>query len=788
ARYAVAVAEGEALILAAPLLEKALGETEHQLATTLEGNALVGLRYQPPYQPAEWGVQPMFFDRSQGGRLLPVEGEMPETAHTVIAADFVSMEDGTGIVHIAPAFGGEDFDLGRELGLLFLQPVDLNGSMTGGPFDGKFVKDADPQIIEDLQQRGLLLRHETIKHTYPFCWRCKTPLLFYAKPTWYIRTTAVKDGLLQGNARINWYPEHIKEGRFGNWLANNIDWAVGRERYWGTPFPVWHCQACGANRCVGSRQELVEAALDKAAAEFLDDLHRPYIDRIRLRCEQCSGEMQRQIEVLDAWFDSGAMPYAQWHFPFENERTFRQSFPADFICEAVDQTRGWFYTLLAEAALLHHAVPDQVPEGIAYRNVISLGHIQDDKGRKMSKSLGNVVEPSSVIDVHGADALRWYLYTATPAGNPRRFSAELVAESLRRFLLTLWNTYSFFVTYANIDGFNPSTSPQGERNELDQWVLSELNALVEKVTSNLEVYNATDAGRAIQDFVEELSNWYVRRSRRRFWKPVLSGVEGSENDSDKLAAYHTLYECLVTVTKLMAPFTPFITEAMYQNLVRAADPQAPESVHLAQWPEADPSLIDRKLMEETQLVMRVVSLGRAARSKAGIKVRQPLAKMIIRPKTLEEIDAVERRQLEVLDELNVKKLNVEMVGAGGRGADVDPDSYVSTYPAVNTDEAGYAVGLDTKLTPELEDEGLARELVHRIQNLRKAAGFEIADRIVTYFSGSDRLSQVLSEHGDYVRQETLSEELRSIDPPADAFTEEQKLDGQTMRLAVQRLG
>ncbi len=792
AEYAVAEVDGEGLILGSPLLGAALDEG-YTVIATLTGEELAGLRYEPLYEPERgWGVTARQFTRQPltdvGAKESHLEAVLirdlagdpdvwPDGAvRRVVAADFVSLSDGTGVVHIAPAFGAEDFELGRAEELLFVQPVDLKGEMTGGPFAGLFVKEADEPILTDLEQRGLLLRRETVRHTYPFCWRCNTPLLYYAKPTWYIRTTAVKESLNQGNERINWYPQHIKDGRFGDWLRNNVDWALSRERYWGTPLPIWRCGSCGEVSCLGSRAEMRERAADPAAVDVLTDLHRPYVDRIELSCGKCGGTMSRLPEVMDSWFDSGAMPYAQWHYPFENADTFDRSFPADFICEAVDQTRGWFYTLHAEAVLLQAAVPDRVPENLGYRNVICLGLIQDDKGRKMSKSVGNVVEPMEVIEAHGADALRWYLYTATRPGEARRFSARLVAESLRRFLLTLWNTYSFFVTYANIDRFDPTAAPQGERSELDRWLLSELNVLVGKVTDNLDGYEPTNAGRAIQAFVEDLSNWYVRRSRRRFWKPVLTTAEGSESDADKLAAYQTLYECLVTLTKLLAPFTPFVAEEMYQNLVRSADGDSPESVHLADWPRADSSLVDQPLMDETRLIMRVVSLGRAARSRAGIKVRQPLSRVVVKPRYPVEGEGLRRLEAQLLEELNVSALSV----AAG---EPELEGLV-----VASDDAGYTVGLDTVITPELADEGLARELVHRIQGLRKAAGFEISDHIVTYYQGSERLRQVLARHGDYVRRETLSREIAEGSPPSEAYGEEQTVDGQTVALAVRRAG
>jgi isoleucyl-tRNA synthetase len=765
----------ERLILAdalRPALEELLGEDYQRLEVlaSFPGEALVGLRYQPLYDPTAWGVPAMWFDPAQGGRLITAEkGQAVEAAYTVIAGEFVSLNDGTGVVHIAPAFGGEDFDAGKELGLLFLQPVDLRGQMIGGPWAGQFVKDADGPIMDELAERGLLLRRDVIRHTYPFCWRCDTPLLYYAKPTWYIRTTAVKDSLIEGNERINWYPGHIRHGRFGDWLNNNVDWALSRERYWGTPLPVWQCDTCGAHACVGSREEMWTKALDPAAVDALDDLHRPYVDRIELRCDPdgqgCGGTARRLPEVMDCWLDSGAMPYAQWHYPFENRETFGRGFPADFICEAVDQTRGWFYTLHAEAVLLHAA--GAAPENLCYRNVICLGHIQDDKGRKMSKSLGNVVEPMEVLDRHGADALRWYLYTATRPGEARRFSADLVAESLRRFLLTLWNTYSFFVTYANIDRFDPKTAPRGQPSELDRWLLSELHTLVRRVTEQLEEYDPTGAGRAIQSFVEDLSNWYVRRSRRRFWK--------TENDADKLAAYHTLYGCLVTLCKLMAPFTPFVAEEMYQNLVRSADSEAPESVHLAEWPEADESQVDQRLMGSMRLAMRYSSLVRNARSKAGIKVRQPLAQQYLLVRNEHE-----RQGVEVVIPLIEAETNAKHTIVTTNQADLQKSDITIQ------DDAGYAVGLDTKITPELAEEGLARELVHRIQNLRKAAGFDISDHITTYLVGPGWLSRVLVRHGDYVRQETLSEELVEGAPPDGAHAEEQTLESEPLVLAVLR--
>ncbi|HUF53430.1 MAG TPA: isoleucine--tRNA ligase [Dehalococcoidia bacterium] len=776
AQYGIFRHGDELLVVARDLAKDVLGEEIEELRLS-KGDVLVGLRYEPLYDPLSWGVQASRFDQSQNGRLVAIDSaaEVPN-AYTILGGDFVSLEDGTGVVHIAPAFGGEDFQLGKENGLLFVQPVDLRGNMPeGSPWPNTFVKQADPQIIEDLEGRGLMLKHGTIKHTYPFCWRCDTPLLYYAKPTWYIRTTAVKDKLIESNERINWYPDHIKHGRFGDWLRNNVDWALSRERYWGTPLPVWGCGE-GHFMCVGSKADLHKHALDTAAVNALDDFHRPYIDRIELKCEECGGVAKRVLELMDVWLDSGAMPYAQWHYPHENQEKFRQSFPADFICEAVDQTRGWFYTLHAEAVLLNSV--EEAPESLAFKNVICTGHILDEKGRKMSKSLGNAVDPFEVINETGADALRWYLYTATRPGDARRFSLKLVQESLRRFVLTYWNTYSFFVTYANLDGFDPTKHGEGERTDLDRWVLSELNMLVRKVTEGLEDYDPTGTGRAIQDFVEDLSNWYVRRSRRRFWR--------GELDSDKLAAYQTLYTCLVTVARLLAPFTPFLSEAVYRNLVCSVDADAPESVHLTDWPEADESLIDAALMDETRVLMRVVSLGRAARQKAQMKVRQPLAKLLVQPRTIDEMVALDRMTSEVAEELNVKRVFVAHVGAGGPGPEFEPDLQPDAYDVEFSDDSGFSVRLDTRVTPELADEGMARELVHRLQNLRKEAGFEISDRIVAHLAGGNRVASVVAAHGDYIRAETLADEIVQAVPPEGATSETAKLDGQEVTLAVRK--
>ena len=598
------------LVLAQALLSANIHQ-EHLIVGSVKGSDLVGLGYTPLYDPNDFGSQVRRFVRRPrpGGAMVSELEDGGEFAPKVISADFVSLDDGTGIVHIAPAFGDEDLGVGRENELSFVQPVDLQGIVTGSyPFAGKFVKDADEGIMEDLKGRGLLFHRDIYRHTYPFCWRCDTPLLYYAKSSWYIRTSALKDQLVGGNDTINWYPEYIKDGRFGEWLRNNVDWAISRERYWGTPIPIWYCQTCNQQVCIGSVDELrnMSGANGSLDADGLD-LHRPYVDNVILDCtaEGCSGEMRRIPEVMDAWFDSGAMPFAQWHYPFEND-TIEQDgrFPADYICEAVDQTRGWFYSL--------HALSTLLKGQPAFKNVICLGLILDEKGRKMSKRVGNVVEPLSALDEHGADALRWYLFTASHPGEPRRFSAKLVSETLRKVMLTLWNVYSFFIGYAEIDKFDPSKTPADWKpeNELDRWVLSELNTLAAQVDGYMEGYDPTNAGRRIQEFIDQLSNWYVRRSRRRFWR--------NEGDADKLSGYITLHTCLVTVAKLMAPLAPFVAEEMYQNLVCSVDPSAPDSVHLSQYPEADQSLVDEPLMEATRLAMRVASMGRAARSKAGL--------------------------------------------------------------------------------------------------------------------------------------------------------------------------
>ena len=902
AEYALAAVGDERLVVALARLADVLGPDARTLAV-LHGRDFVGMRYEPLYDAGAWdGVQPRVFRDARWQP--PVDGE-PLPERRVVAADFVATDDGTGIVHIAPAFGVDDHQLGRREGLLFLQPVSTSGRMVGGPWDGVFVKDADAAITADLDARGLLWRSGAIRHTYPFCWRCDTPVLYYAKPSWYIRTTAVRDALITGNQRIHWVPEHIRDGRFGEWLEGNVDWAVSRERYWGTPLPLWTCAECGAVDCIGSYAELRARA---GADEEIADPHRPYIDAVTLTCA-CGGAMRRVPEVADAWFDSGAMPYAQWHYPFDNADTFASHFPADYICEAVDQTRGWFYTLHALATLLHsadvlptHAEPEK--QGIAYCNVICLGHILDGDGLKMSKSRGNVVDPWTVLDEHGADALRWYLYTASPPGNSRRFSTELVGETSRRFLATLWSTYSFFTTYANIANFDPSAASPTltERSELDRWVLSELASTVQLVTAGLDAYEPADAARPIEQFVEQLSNWYVRRSRRRFWK--------SDDSADTQAALWTLYECLVTVTRLLAPFTPFIAEELHRNLIAGKLPALRDSVHLDDWPndpdvtiemvplgwhgraDADAArtlplsgarsmgrtvggasgsgeathvqvfvyrgkltpedahevltrfvpyvLIDNDLGRDMALVQRLVSLGRAARQQANVRVRQPLAELVVVVRTAEERAAVTRFADEIADELNVKRVtagdgteaqltytlrpNLPVLGPRFGGelsavraalAAADPaavaaqmragaplavpgfaltaaDVLVAVAAAPGwsaAEEAGYVALLDTRITPELASEGLARELVRRLQELRREAGLEVTDRIRVAWQGDAAIASALAAHGPYVASEILALELSPGDPAAlgpDAHAAAATLDGHAVTLALVR--
>jgi isoleucyl-tRNA synthetase len=761
AEYVLLQGDNDYLVMAAKLVETVNPEGYKEVKK-LPGKDLLGLKYEPLFNPHEYRVDRLRF---QENGTLKVQGPEKDLTYKVISGDFVTMEDGTGIVHIAPAFGEVDHDAGKAWKLDFVQQVDMQGKIIGGyAFAGKFVKAADPLIIEDLKARGLLLKSGKIRHTYPFCWRCDAPLLYYAKQTWYIRTTAVKDALISGNEEINWYPEHIKHGRFGDWLKNNIDWAFARERYWGSPLPIWRCEKCGALECVGSVAELKNKPGSQGLKEPLD-LHRPYMDDVTFKCGKCGGKMQRTPEVMDCWFDSGSMPFAQLHYPLENQELFDQDVKqADFICEAIDQTRGWFYSLHAVSTLLFNR--------ISFRNCICLELVQDAQGKKMSKSRGNIVDPNKVVAQHGADALRWYLYTATAPGSPRQFDEKKLSETSRSFLTTLWNVYSFFIMYANIDKYMPSSeSFPAPEAELDRWILSELNQLVKDVNAALEGYSPTEAGRKIETFVDGLSNWYVRRSRRRFWK--------SENDTDKISAYNTLYSCLVTLAKLMAPFTPFIAEELYRNLVRPALPKAPESVHLADYPVADERKIDKQLDDDNRLAMKVCSMGRAARSKANIKVRQPLETLFIGFSSDWEKQAMDRLQPLILEELNVKDIDFETVE---RVAGLDMRGFVAVSEGKNS------VAISTNISMELEAEGFAREIVHRVQTMRRTAGYEIADHILLYYDGGAHFVQSISAFADYIRQETLADELEEGVPEDVDARETFKLGGAAIEVAVKKAG
>ena len=792
----------EKFILAKLLADKVFGEGQYKILDTYKGKKLKGLKYQPLFT------------------YLPPA----KPAHYVTLADYVTTEDGTGLVHIAPAFGAEDMEVAQKYDLPILMTVLPDGTFIPEvtPWRGQFVKNADPLIIEDLRSRGLLLKSEIYTHVYPFCWRCKTALLYYARESWYIRTSVFRERLVELNNTINWVPEHIKDGRFGNWLENNIDWALSRERYWGTPLPVWECAECGHRECVGSLQELSDkTGHDQSALE----LHRPYVDVIQWPCMKCGNTMRRIPDLIDVWFDSGAMPVAQWHYPFENREKFESQFPADYICEAVDQTRGWFYTLHAISTLLFNQV--------SFKNVLCLGLILDGEGRKMSKSLKNIVDPWEVINSHGADAFRWYLYTASPPGNERRFSSNLVGEVIRNFTLTLWNVYSFFVTYANLDKPELSSIPAAV-NEMDRWLYSELNVLVGDVTQAYDVYDVPRATRPIQDFVEKLSTWYVRRSRRRFWK--------NESDSDKQAAYSTLYAALVTISKLLAPAMPFLAEELYQNLVRSIDLNAPESVHLVEWPQVLPEFIDPSLNHDMQIVMKLVSLGHSARQKANRKVRQPLAEAAFSVGNAAESTAVNNYAAILADELNVKRvrmldssseavshsvkplpkqlgqkygnrfpmiqksiLNIDpeliarelhsggsfSLEVGGEKLVIQPDEVevkaIAREGFSVAEDGPYVAALVTDLTSDLISEGLAREFVRRVQDLRKTTNLDVADRIELFVDSSDNLKAAIENHSAYIKAETLSTRLTFTNPPSGAKLLDDNFEGERVRVGLMKV-
>jgi isoleucyl-tRNA synthetase len=804
----------EHLILATSRLEAVLKHPEnYKVVRRFKGKELLSQHYNPLYT------------------FLPVDTDYAY----VVAGDFVSTEDGTGIVHIAPAFGADDLAVSNKYKLPVLRTVNGEGEFIDAvtKFRGQWFKDSDPEIIRDLKERGLMYRSEKYIHKYPFCWRDKTPLMYYARDTWFVRTTEYRDQLVALNQTINWVPEHIKDGRFGNWLDEVKDWALGRERYWGTPLPIWVDDTTGEMLCVDGRAELSQLA----GRDLSDlDLHRPYVDEITFPNPNGKGGTMRRVpELIDVWFDSGAMPYAQWGYPHKNADIFANQYPADYICEAVDQTRGWFYSL--------HAISTMVSDQVAYKNVICLGHILDGEGLKMSKSKGNIVDPWSVMNAHGADAFRWYLYTASPPGDSRRFSVDLVGEVINKFWGTLWNTYTFFVTYANLDKWSPldAQPPVAERDSLDRWVLAELHQLTKTVTEAFETYDATGATRPIQTFVESLSNWYVRLSRRRFWK--------SETDAEKQGAYATLYECLVTLSKLIAPTMPFLSEALYRALVAAVDPKAPESVHLASWPSYDPAVIDTPLIQEMKLAERLVSLGRAARETANIKVRQPLASAEFVTRTVEETAIVQRLAALIQGELNVKAVGVLNGAANVVTYTLNPlpsllgKKFGSDFPAIQkalregtqesvtawaktllaeqnvslevngrtfevtpqevevkqgssegfaiAAEGSYLAAVDIRLTEDLIMEGFAREVVRRIQAMRKDADYNVADTITIRYVASERLGKAIAKFGHYIQDETLGTTLEAESPSAEFFKqdftdpkESAKLDGETLILGV----
>jgi isoleucyl-tRNA synthetase len=793
----------ETVILAEPLVEKVLGEGA-EIVEHFPGCDLVGRQYKGPV-----------FALADGG---------PANAFRVLAGDFVTTDDGTGLVHIAPGFGEDDYKVAAEndifdptdAGTLY-NPVDLDGRFTSRVtgFEGRFVKDPEvtKALIADLDQRGLLFREQVYEHSYPHCWRCGTPLLYYAKSSWYVATSQARDSLLANNEEIGWHPEHVKHGRFGKWLENNVDWALSRDRYWGTPLPIWECTAegCDERFCAGSVEDLRE----RARGTVPDDLHRPYIDGVSLDCQRCGGEMRRVLSVIDTWYDSGAMPFAQFHYPFEGKEEFEERFPADYICEAQDQTRGWFYTLLAESTLLF--------DTSSYKNCVCLGLILDPEGQKMSKSRGNVVDPWDVLNAHGADAFRWYYLTAQQPWAGYRFSVDTVGESVRQFLLTLWNTYSFWVLYANAENLGPGDfdAAPDTANDLDRWALSRLQATTATVRERMDAFDCTSAGRAIAEFVEELSNWYVRLSRRRFW------------DGDR-AAFATLRHCLLETVAMLAPFTPFLADEIHRNL--SGEDAAP-SVHLRDFPEIDEALADPELEQGMEAVRLTVELGRAARAQAKAKVRQPLRRAVIVANEAERA-AIEARAGLVTAELNVKELDfvsdeselvsysakpnyralgprfgkkmpqvasavealdaahVATVLAGGGEIGISIEGSDHTLSAEDITlalqplegyeveaEAGHAVALQLELDDELRREGLAREIVHAVQIARKDAGLEITDRIALTLDGDEDLLAAAQAHQDYLAGEVLATSV-SYDGSANGATA--KIDGKELSIGVTR--
>ena len=806
----VKAADGYTYYMAEALLDKVLGkfakeegEKAYEVLETYKGTDLEYKEYEPLFACAGEAA-----------------AKQKKKAHFVTCDTYVTMSDGTGIVHIAPAFGEDDSRIGRNYDLPFVQFVDGQGNLTKEtPYAGVFVKKADPMVLTDLDKEGKLFDAPKFEHEYPHCWRCDTPLIYYARESWFIKMTAVKDDLIRNNNTINWIPESIGKGRFGDWLENVQDWGISRNRYWGTPLNIWQCE-CGHMHSIGSRQELFEMSGDERAKTV--ELHRPYIDEITLKCPECGGEMHRVPEVIDCWFDSGAMPFAQHHYPFENKELFEQQFPANFISEAVDQTRGWFYSLLAESTLLFNKAP--------YKNVIVLGHVQDENGQKMSKSKGNAVDPFDALNKYGADAIRWYFYINSAPWLPNRFHGKAVVEGQRKFMSTLWNTYAFFVLYANIDNFDP-TKYNLEYDQLpvmDKWLLSRLNTTVQAVDNDLANYKIPEAARALQEFVDEMSNWYVRRSRERFW------AKGMEQD--KINAYMTLYNALVTIAKTAAPMIPFMTEDMYQNLVRSVDKDAPESIHLCDFPTVNEAWIDKDLEADMKELLEIVVLGRACRNTANIKNRQPIGTMYVK---------AEKKMGEfytdiIADELNVKEVKFaddvesfisysfkpqlrtvgpkygkllggikqaltdidgtaamkELRGNGVLKLDIngndveltEEDLLIETAQTegyVSESDGETSVVLDTNLTPELIEEGFVREIISKIQTMRKEAGFEVMDKIKVYAHGNDKIQEVMKAHEDEIKSEVLADEM--VLGETDGYVKEWNINKETVTMGVKKL-
>lgn len=807
--YAKVRVGSEIFILAHELISQVLGTEHYEIVGTVRGADLVGMRYEPPY------------------RLSDAPG-----AYRVVAADFVSLEEGTGIVHIAPAFGEEDYQVGQAEGLPFVNPVDLEGKFTMAfPLAaGQFVKDADAVIIHDLKHRGLLYKSGTYKHEYPFCWRCKTPLLYYALDSYFIKTTAKQNEIIENNKQIHWHPEHFRDGRFGNFLETMKDWALSRDRYWGTPLPLWVCEQCQREHCVGSRQELIDLALDKEKARTVE-LHRPWIDEILLRCS-CGGTMRRVLYVIDCWFDSGMMHTAQWHYPFENQELFAEQFPADFIAEGLDQTRGWFYSLLVTSTLLYEEKPYPHP----YRHVVVTGMGLDESGKKMSKSLGNVLDPWDVVNVYGADAVRWFFYSGSAPWRDRRLDPKDIVET-RGVLETVRNVYSFFALYAGIDHFDPARHTVSERALLDRWILSRLQYAISEITRALDEYEPVAATQAIATFVDELSNWYVRNSRARFW--------GSSWTPDKISAFATLYEVLLALAKLLAPFVPFLAEAIYQNL---KTDQMPESVHLCDWPQANDKLRDEGLEAQMKLARQIVTAGLQARNKAQIKVRQPLALAVVlstRPPLDPEYQQLIRQELNVkqltwlsqdqpfafytpqfeyeksalgkdlrslapkavhiLEELNkaehekrvqlVQELKAQhklRLTIEGQEIELPEGTHIRVVLQpregyVEGSEADMKVLLDTRIDDALRQEGLVREFVRLVQECRKEAGFEVSDRIELYYEADPEVQTALEKFAQHVQEETLAVTLqRNSSFERVEFTKELDVNGRRAKIGLIR--